>query len=130
MRSEKTIRDYRKIFNTHLLDWLDRPYVRLVRIRRDWSSLHSEITKHGWDTERRVGRGRRKRKGSPYAANGMVRALRAAYLWAKREQPELALPEFPNVFLNPEMSSDKHIPLAELKQWFDAVADLPDRTAC
>lgn len=127
IRSEKTVHEYRKIFDTHLRDWMDRPLIDIGADKPGLVALHSEITKHGWDTESREGRGRKKRKGAPYSANGMVRALRAAYQWARKEKPELGLPEFPYVHLNTEEASDKHVPLAELPQWFEAVMDLRDQ---
>lgn len=124
VRSEKTITEYQKIFDTHLRDWMDRPVTWIGANKAAIVDLHDHITKHGWDTSARKGRGARPRKGSPYAANGMVRALRATYNWAKREKPHLGLPDFPNVELNPESSSDEMVPLGELKNWFDAVMAL------
>jgi integrase len=120
-RSEKTIREYEKVFNTHLKPFMDKSLVWLGEHQEVVEQLHDYITKNGWDTEARKGRGRKKRRPAPYAANGMVRAFRAAYNCARLKKPHLKLPEFRPVEMNPEEARDSSMTLEQLPMWWAEV---------
>lgn len=125
-RSEKTIKEYQKIFDTHLKDLMDKPVTFLGANQILIENLHDTISRRGWDTESRKGRGRKKRKPAPYAANGMVRAFRAVYNYARRVKFHLNLPEFRPIDMNPEAAKDSALTLEQLPEWYTAVTNLPN----
>ncbi len=100
---------------------MDKSLVWLGEHQEVIEQLHDFITKNGWDTAARKGRGRKKRKPAPYAANGMVRAFRAAYNCARVKKPHLKLPEFRPVEMNPEEARDSSMTLEQLPLWWAEV---------
>jgi integrase len=120
-RSDKTLKGYENAFNTHLSDFMTKPLKWIGEHQELIEKRHDEVTRRGADTEAIDGRGKRKRKPAPYAANGMVRAFRAVYNFARKKHPELDLPEFRVPDLNPEAPRDSALSLEELPQWYAAV---------
>lgn len=125
-RSDKTVKEYEKSFNTHLSDFFTKPLKWIGEHQELIEKRHDEVTRRGADTEAIKGRGKRKRKPAPYAANGMVRAFRAVYNYARKKHPELDLPEFRITELNPEAPRDSALTLEQLPQWYAAVNSLPN----
>ena len=125
-RSPQTLADYQRIFRTYLTDWMDKPIRLLAENPHEIEQLHDRISRQGWDTESIKGRGRKKRKPAPYSANGMVRALRAVYNYARGKRRDLELPEFPMIELNPEKPSEEMVPLELLPAWYNAVMATSD----
>lgn len=125
-RSDKTISGYEKIFKTHLAHLMDKPLTWLGANQSIIEALHDAITRRGWDSESRKGRGRKKRKPAPYAANGMVRAFRAVYKYARVKKPHLKLPEFQPLDMNPEEARNSALTLEHLPPWYEAVMNLPN----
>lgn len=117
-RSEKTIREYQRIFDTHLKTLMDTSLVWIGQHQEEIEKLHDSITRCGWDTGTQRIRGWRKRKPAPYAANGMVRALRAVYNHARKKKPFLNLPEFRATDLNPEAAKDCSMTPEQLPDWY------------
>lgn len=120
-RSEKTLLEYRRIFNTHLNGFMDKSLQWLGEHQEEIEKLHDDITNNGWDTGTKRVRGWRKRKPAPYAANGMVRAFRAVYNYARKKKKHLNLPEFCLDDLNPEAPKDCSMTLDQLPLWYAEV---------
>lgn len=118
----KTVEEYRKIFTVYLKPWLDVPVTELAARHAEFRTLHATITREGFDTSAMKGRGYRpQKKGSPYAANGMVRALSAVYNTARTDWADLKLAEFAKIRLNKEKPRDKHVETKQLPEWYEAV---------
>lgn len=125
-RSDKTITEYKKIFDTHLKHLMDKPLTWLGANQFMIEELHDKITKHGWDTGAKKIRGWKNRKPAPYAANGMVRAFRAVYNYARVKKAHLKLPEFQPFDMNPEHAKESALTLDQLPAWYAAVMKLPN----
>jgi len=126
-RSDKTIAEYKKIFDTHLAHLMDKPMTWLGANQAVIENLHDKITREGWDRTARGGRGHHKqRRPAPYAANGMVRAYRAVYNYTREKRKQLGLPEFEAIEMNTETARDSSLTLEQLPVWYDAVIKLPN----
>jgi len=125
---DKTAAEYRKIFEVYLKPWLDLPITEIAARQEEFQALHTSITREGYDTSPMDGkRGYRpRRKGSPYAANGIVRALRAVYTTARTDWPKLKLPELAKIRLNKEKPRDKAVETKQLPEWYTAVMAFRD----
>lgn len=118
----KTVEEYRKISSVYLKPWLDVPVTELAARHAEIKALHATITREGFDTSSMKGRGYRpQKKGSPYAANGMVRGLGAVYNTARTDWADLKLAEFAKIRLNKEKPRDKHVETKQLPEWYAAV---------
>ena len=69
-RSPNTESEYRRIFNLYMEPWLERPIKWLGNHQEEIERLHEIITREGWDTETKKGRGYKKRKPARSTANG------------------------------------------------------------
>ena len=125
-RSEKTITEYQRIFDTHMAHLMDKPVTWLGANQIVIRNLHETITRRGYDSEARKGRGRRKRKPAPYSANGMVRAFCAVYNYARNEKLHLNLPEFRPFDMNPTRRRDSSLTLDQLPIWHEHITKLPN----
>jgi integrase len=103
--SPRTIEALRNETRLHLRDWLARPLREITRseVRR----RHERVTKNG-----------------PYAANRLMRHLRASWNTARREHPEL--PESPTIAVlwNRERRRQEPIPWDDLPAWHEKVQSL------
>lgn len=125
-RSEKTIAEYQKVFDSHLKHLMDKPMTFLGANQFIIEELHDQITKCGWDTGTKKARGWKNRKPAPYAANGMVRAFRAVYNYARVKKGHLKLPEFQPFDMNPEHAKESALTLDQLPEWYASVMALPN----
>jgi len=110
-----TVKTYRRVIDSHLGDWADRPLAEITT--QQVMARHRELGEE---------------KGKP-AANTTMRILRAIYNFA--DEPELDLPRNPVMRLTRTRSWYREtrrqtiIPFAQLTDWYAAVMALPNDAA-
>ena len=112
---DKTIRDYRILFNSYLIEWSNKELVSITR-----SMVAGKHTKIG--------------KTSIYRANATMRLLRAIFNFAMVEYEDSS--GVPIILHNPVLKIKRNwfkesvrkniIEPNDLKAWFDTVIDLPN----
>ena len=107
-RSQRTIDGYKDAIERLLKDWLALPLAELGADRRLVRKRHRTITtKHG-----------------PYAANGVMRALRAVYRHEMRADPELPPCPVIAVEWNEEERRDTALGRDDLAEWWSQLQDI------
>lgn len=109
-RSPRTIFDMEYNLNKYLADWKDRPIREVGADRLGVHRLHVRLTDNN----------------GPYAANRVMRGLRAVYRRMRRLDP--SLPESPveAVEFNKEHRAERAIGPDQLPAWWAAVQALPN----
>ena len=107
-RSERTIASYADHVERVMIEWLDTPLAELGKDPGLVAAKHDEITK---------------RRG-PYIANGTMRTLRAVYNHARKTDRNLPDNPVAAIDWNGEARRDTALGLADLPNWFEAVAAL------
>lgn len=105
-RAAKTIKGFRDAMRLHMNDWLNTPLSEITR-------------KMVYERHRRIGK-----KSGTYAANGTMRAFRAAYNRAMRQHEDLPPNPTINVDWFEEHRRDASIPAEQLADWFKDVMAL------
>lgn len=105
-RSAMTIRFYEKVIDLYAPDWMDKPLREFGRDR------HLLVERHRVLTETR----------GPFAANHLVKALRAIYGYARRFDPDLPPNPTEIVDYNHEPHAEKVI--TEWAEWWEATQRL------
>lgn len=120
-RSERTMEGYRNSIDTYLAAWVDRPLVEITR---------AEVRKRHGDIQKEIARGKysngkaREAGAGKASANSTMRAFRAVWNRAMRENPELPISPTINVDWNQQQRRTGRIPRLGMKAWYDEVQGL------
>jgi integrase len=127
-RAERTIEDYRYLVEKYLAAWLERPLAELTRteVRQRHADIAKEIARGAHTlTKGKKGRGKHVRpRGEGFGtrtANHVMRAFRAIYNRALREDADLPVNPIINVDWNKEQRRTSRIPAAGVKEWYEGV---------
>lgn len=107
-RAAKTIKGYKDAMRLYFGDWQDKPLAEIDR-------------KMVYDRHQRIGK-----KSGHYAANGAMRAFRATYNRAMRQQADLPPNPVINVDWFKEHRRDAAIPADKLSDWYSGIQATPN----
>jgi integrase len=119
-RSVRTMEGYKYFVDRYLTAWVERPLAEITR---------SEVRKRHADISKEIARGKYTTKArgpnsGKTTANHVMRAFRAIYNRAMRENEELPVNPTINVDFNVESRRQDRIPEAGMKEWYDRVQAL------
>lgn len=117
-RAVITLKDYRRLVETYLKDWLDRPLVEITRAdcRKRHAEIAREVARGKYAKDRKRGEG-----FGALAANKAMRAFRAIHNLAAVEHPELPARITASVQWNAENRRTTVIKADDLASWHKQV---------
>jgi integrase len=118
-RAAITVKDYRRLVEMYLKDWLDRPLIEITRAdcRRRHTDIATEIARGKYAGDRKRGDG-----FGEITANKVLRAFRAIYNRTAVEHEELSARITASVQWNAENRRTSVIKAADFAGWYKTVA--------